>query len=169
MKKFLFLLVALLGVTALMMPTDMMASVSSQMIPQGWQEYVPALAFAPAIAAVANLNIAAGTPDWSMVKCVTEEQFKDLQAKHGRLYYIHVVIDETEQYHFFAKRPSRSLLSMIADYANKQDYNKINEVTIANMIVAGDKEALEDGVVFQNVMEELSKLMKMGQSFLLKV
>ena len=37
------------------------------------------------------------------------------------------------------------------------------------MVVDGDNDALDDGVVFSKVMEELTELMKLGESFLSKV
>ena len=133
--------------------------------PGSLHEWFPAVC----LAAAPITTTPAAVPDFSRVRCISEAQFHDLQSKHGRLYQINVTIDDTESYTFFAKRPTRSLLSMIASYASKQDYDKINDVTIANMIVAGDMTALEDGVVFSRVTEEITKLMKLGESFLSKV
>jgi hypothetical protein len=92
--------------------------------------------------------------------------FEALQAKHGKLYVLDVVIDESEKYQFAVCRPSRATISAIA--ANKDNLTKANDIIIKNMVVGGDLEALDDGIVFARVLKELGGIVKQGQSFLTK-
>ena len=79
------------------MPVD----ITAQMIPENIQEWFPAVT----MAVLPAVGIPVASPNWNKIKCITEDQFKELQAKHGRLYQIDIHIDDTESYTFFAKRP----------------------------------------------------------------
>lgn len=92
--------------------------------------------------------------------------FEALQAKHGKLYVLDVIIDESEKYQFAVCRPSRATISAIA--SNKDNLTKANDIIIKNMVVGGDLEALDDGIVFARVLKELGGIVKQGQSFLTK-
>lgn len=96
---------------------------------------------------------------------ISADEFKALKAKHKRLYILDLTIEEDETYQYIACRPSRDLLSAVADAKN---IAKTNDLILKNMILAGDMEALDDGLVYSRLMTELGKLMKLGQSFLSK-
>lgn len=93
------------------------------------------------------------------------EEYRALKAKYKHIYVIDVKMDEDEEYQFIVCRPSRDLLSAIADAKNDDE---ANELILKNMILAGDTDALDDGLVFGGLMKELSKLMKSAQGFLKK-
>lgn len=94
------------------------------------------------------------------------ERFNELKAKHGRLYVVNVSIDEDERYQFIVCRPTRNLLSALANY--KDDMDKANELIIKNMVLDGDLEALDDGVVYAKLMEQVATIMSQGTAFLQK-
>lgn len=93
-------------------------------------------------------------------------EFEQLKAKHGKLYVIDIQIDEDEKYQYIVCRPTRNLLSAIAKY--KDDLDKANDLILKNMVVAGDMEALEDGIVFARLMKDTAKIIQQGTSFLFK-
>lgn len=97
---------------------------------------------------------------------IPKADFEALQAKHGKLYVLDVIIDESEKYQFVVCRPSRDTISAIA--ANKDNLTKANDIIIKNMVVGGDLDALDDGIVFARVLKELGGIVKQGQSFLTK-
>lgn len=116
-----------------------------------------ALAAAP-VAAMASFNL-------DNLK-IPMEQYQELKAKYRHLYVIDINIDEHESYQFIVRRPSRDLLSAIASNAN--DITKANELILKNMVLAGDIDALDDGVVYAALMEHIAEIMKQGTSFLSK-
>lgn len=119
------------------------------------QTALTAFAAAPAIAAFNFDNLK-----------ITADEFKALQAKHGRLYVLDITIDEVEKYQFIVCRPSRDVMDAIT--ANRNDLSKANNIIIKNMIVGGDTDALKDGVVYARAMAEIGKIVQQGQSFLSK-
>ena len=94
------------------------------------------------------------------------EEYQSLKVKHKHIYVLDIKIDDTEQYQFLARRPSRDLL--MATAAADGDIAKINDLIIKNMVLAGDMEALDDGLVYGRLLKELGVLMKLGQGFLSK-
>lgn len=93
-------------------------------------------------------------------------EFEQLKARHGKLYVIDIQIDEDEKYQYIVCRPTRNLLSAIAKY--KDDLDKANDLILKNMVVAGDMDALEDGIVFARLMKDTAKIIEQGTSFLSK-
>lgn len=94
------------------------------------------------------------------------ELFKELQARYKKLYVIDILIDKDETYQFIVCRPKRDLLSALAKY--KDNIDKANELIIKNMVVGGDIEALDDGIVYARLMKDIAKIIEQGQSFLSK-
>lgn len=97
---------------------------------------------------------------------ISREDFEQLKARYRKLYVIDINIDDDEHYQYIVIRPSRDLLSAIASY--KDDMDKANELIIKNMVVAGDTDALEDGVVYAKLMENVANIISQGTSFLSK-
>ena len=94
------------------------------------------------------------------------ERFNELKAKHGRLYVVNISIEEDEHYQFIVCRPSRSLLSAIASYQDNME--KANDLIIKNMVLDGDLDALDDGLVYAKLMEQVASIMSQGTAFLQK-
>lgn len=113
--------------------------------------------------AVAPLAFAAFSPDNLKISM---PEFEQLKARYGKLYVVDVNIDEDEKYQFYVCRPTRDLLSAIA--SNKDDLNKANNMILKNMVVGGDMDALDDGVVYAALMANIAKIIKQGTSFLSK-
>lgn len=95
-----------------------------------------------------------------------QSEFDELKAKYKRLFVLGVDLDEDEKYQFIVRRPSRQVIDAMAH--NKDDISKANDILIKNMVVGGDMEALDDGVVYANLLKQLAGIVKQGQSFLAK-
>lgn len=93
-------------------------------------------------------------------------EFEKLKAKYKHLYILDVVVDDDEKYQFVACRPSRSLLSAVL--ASGDDTEKINDLIIKNMVVGGDLDAIDDGLVYGALIRELGKILKLGKGFFAK-
>lgn len=66
--------------------------------------------------------------------------------------------------------PSRTVLNSLADFGIKKDVTNANKVLIANCVLGGDMEQLEqDGATYTAVMEELGKLMSNKQASIKKL
>lgn len=59
--------------------------------------------------------------DWSKITDFSKEDYIAAVAKHGekKLYHIHVEVDEDESYDFLAVRPSKTVMSVVADYGKR--------------------------------------------------
>lgn len=97
---------------------------------------------------------------------IPQAEFDKLKAKYGRLYVIDINIDEDESYQFIVIRPTRQLLSALAKY--KDDIDKANDMIIKNMVVGGDMEGLDDGIVYASLMKDIARIIDQGKSFLSK-
>jgi hypothetical protein len=118
----------------------------------------PLLCIAP-IAAIGTFNI-------ENLKVITQDRFLELQAKHGKLYILDVVIDETESYQFVLRRPDRATLEAIE--ANSKDTAKVNDMIIKNLLVSDNAQALDDGIVYAQFMAQSAKIIRQGSAFLSK-
>lgn len=94
-----------------------------------------------------------------------EAQFQELKARFGKLYIIDVVLDKDECYQFIVKRPTRILIEAVSD---AKDTTKMNDMIIKNMVVGGDMDALDDGLVYAELMKKLGGIMKSASGFLSK-
>lgn len=93
-------------------------------------------------------------------------EFDDLKAKYKNLYVLNVDLDEAEKYQFIVRRPSRDVINAMA--SNKDNITKANDILIKGMVVGGDMDALDDGVVYTNLLKQLGSIVSQGQSFLAK-
>ncbi|WP_165025637.1 hypothetical protein [Dysgonomonas sp. ZJ279] len=93
---------------------------------------------------------------------IPQEKFDELKAKYRHLYIVNVIIDENESYQFIIRRPNKEIISAVS--ANKNDITKSNDILIKNMVVGGDLDCLDDGIVYSRLMGELGKIMKQGSS-----
>lgn len=78
------------------------------------------------------------------------------------------IIEKGEQYQFLVKRPDRGLIKMLLPLAENRQSDEFSEKAIKNLIVGGDMEALEDGLVYMGVIVQLKELVEPAQSFLSK-
>lgn len=104
--------------------------------------------------------------DFETLTAVSVQEFTELRAKYGKLYVINIKIDETESYQYILRRPTRQHLEMIESYKN--DLSGANNIIIKNLVVAGDREALNDGIVYAAFGVEAGKIVGQAQSFLYK-
>jgi hypothetical protein len=78
------------------------------------------------------------------------------------------VVDEGEKYQFAVRRPDRGLIKMLMPLAQQKKLDEFSEKGVKNLVVAGDMEALEDGLVFMGVVQQLQELIAPYESFLSK-
>lgn len=100
------------------------------------------------------------------LRVISQSEFDELEAKYRRLYIIDVEFDEKERYQFIARRPTRQVIDALA--SSKSDTSKITDIMIKGMIVAGDTESLDDGVVYSRVLEGLTEIVKEGRKLFTK-
>lgn len=82
--------------------------------------------------------------------------------------YTGKIIEEAEQYQFLVKRPDRSLIRMLLPLAEKGKVDEFAEKAVKNLVVGGDMDALEDGIVFMGVIPQLRQMISPARSFLSK-
>ena len=92
---------------------------------------------------------------------ISADELEMLKAKYKRLYVIDICFDEDEKYQFIARRPNRQTIDAIV--SNKGNTSKMMDILIKNMIVAGDINAIEDGIVYSRVLEALTSIIKEGK------
>lgn len=109
---------------------------------------------------------------------ITETALAELKAKYKHIKVITVVvepekkdkngkvIDPGESYEFAARRPDRGHVSMLLPLANSGAIDEFADKAIKNLIVGGDIEALDDGIVYMGVVSRLKELMQPAVSFL---
>ena len=123
-----------------------------------------------AVIAVAPVAAVSGGFDVSTLTCVSAVEFDQLKARYRFLYVINVVIGDVigddERYQFIVKRPDRALFSAIAD--SKDDIDAANDLIVKNLMVAGDKDALDDGLVFAGFIQQVGHVMQQGKGFFVK-
>lgn len=94
---------------------------------------------------------------------IPRSEYAALKAKHKHLYVLDVKLADDETYQFIAVRPSRLLIDLIAE---TKEVSRVNDKLIKNMIVAGDRESLDDGLVYTAVLRELAKITRQATGFL---
>jgi len=139
---------------------------ASETFVTGITEVAGTIEVAPAIAAaVVALPVVAGF-DVSKLKCMSAEEFGALKDRYGRLFVIDVLIDDDESYQFILKRPCRAITLAVADLGD--NFEAVNDLIIKNLLVGGDKDALDDGIVYNAFMRQVGKVMEQGKSFFTK-
>lgn len=113
-------------------------------------------------------------------KCtISKEELDRLKAKYGKVKVITVVVEEPERdadgnvvaceaYYFAVRRPDTGQVRMLTSFAKKGDDDKFISSAVKNLVVGGDMEALEDGLVYMGITVQLQGLLKPYQSFLEK-
>lgn len=77
------------------------------------------------------------------------------------------VTDPAEQYQFIVKRPDRGLIKMLLPLA--ADISKLDDFAdkaVKNLVIGGDLDALEDGLVYMGVVTQLKDLIQPAAAFL---
>lgn len=97
---------------------------------------------------------------------ITQVEFDELEAKYKHLYIVDIAFDEKERYQFISRRPTKDVIAAVG--TNKDNPFKVADLMITNMIVAGDTEALEDGVVYSRLLECLTGIVKDGKKLFTK-
>jgi hypothetical protein len=104
--------------------------------------------------------------DKPKLRVITEAEFEELEAKYKHLYVVDVAFDDKERYQFIVRRPTRNVIEAVG--ANKGDVFKVADLMITNMVVAGDTDALDDGVVYSRLLECLTGIVQEGKKLFTK-
>jgi len=122
--------------------------------------------------------IIAAAPTAIITSSITPEMLQDWKLKFGKIKIITVVVEdeekdkdgnvvnEGEKYQFVVRRPDKGLINMLLPLAERREIDQFAEKGIKNLIVGGDMEALEDGLVYMGVVSKLQKMIAPAASFL---
>lgn len=99
------------------------------------------------------------------------EEFKDNKEKWAIAAtllekYQGKILEHGEQYQFLVKRPDRGLIKMLLPLAEAKKIDQFSDNAVKNLIVAGDMNSLEDGLVYMGVVSQLKEMISPAQSFL---
>ncbi len=109
---------------------------------------------------------------------ISKEDLSALKNKYGKIQIITVVIDEPvrdeegavidagEVYYFVSRRPTQKLIRMLKSLAKDED--KFISSAVKNLVVGGDMDALDDGLVYIGIASQLQSILKPYTSFLTK-
>ncbi|MBN1987825.1 MAG: hypothetical protein JW783_00325 [Bacteroidales bacterium] len=122
--------------------------------------------------------VIASAPVVFFSKNITDEIIKDLRLKFGKIKVITIIAEEAEldgegteitpaeQYQFLVRRPDRGLIKMLLPLVQQGKLDDFADKAVKNMVVGGDMDALEDGIVFMGVVQHLKSMLAPAQSFL---
>ena len=109
---------------------------------------------------------------------ITEDIIKDAKLRCGKIKLLTITVEpaqydndgnittEAEQYQFLVRRPDRSTIKMLLPLANLNDIESFSEKAIKNLIIGGDLEALNDGLVYLACVQQLKALITPAEAFL---
>jgi len=120
----------------------------------------------------------AAIPTGIITSTITPEILKDLKVKYKHVKLVTVVVEpeekdkdgkvitEAEQYQFVVRRPDRSHIKMLLPLAKDRKIDEFADKAIKNLVVGGDMDALEDGIVYMGVVSKLEKMIAPVATFL---
>lgn len=76
------------------------------------------------------------------------------------------VISEAEQYQFLVRRPDRGLVKMLLPLAEQGKVDDFADRAVKNLVIEGDMQALDDGIVYMGVVSQLKEMIAPAQAFL---
>lgn len=100
-------------------------------------------------------------------------EFRDNEAKYNRAIelankYTGKELEPGELYQFLVRRPDRGLIKMLLPLAQAGKIDDFADKGVKNLVVGGDMDALEDGLVYMGVVSQLKEMIAPAQSFLSK-
>ena len=119
-------------------------------------------------------------PAGIITSTITPEMLQDLKVKYKHVKLVTVVVEpeekdkdgkvitEAEQYQFVVRRPDRSHIKMLLPLAKDRKIDEFADKAIKNLVVGGDMDALEDGIVYMGVVSKLEKMIAPAATFLAK-
>lgn len=107
------------------------------------------------------------------VPAYSDEVLADLKLKHKHGLFVLSIYpdgDEQELVKYIVKKPTKQLAFMLSGKEYENDNQASGDALIANCVLAGDMELLEDdAAVFTEVITEIGVLMKTARGELKKV
>ena len=131
-------------------------------------------------AVVENSKFLALAPVAIVTSTITPDIIQDLKVKFGHIKIITVVaevaeldgsgkeITPAEQYQFLVRRPDKGLIKMLLPLAKEGKLDEFADKAVKNLVVGGDLNALDDGIVFMGVVAQLQNMISPASSFLAK-
>lgn len=100
-------------------------------------------------------------------------EFRDNASKYDKAIelankYTGKELEPGELYQFLVRRPDRGLIKMLLPLAQAGKIDDFADKGVKNLVVGGDMEALEDGLVYMGVVSQLKEMIAPAQSFLSK-
>ncbi|MCT4590512.1 MAG: hypothetical protein N4A71_21980 [Carboxylicivirga sp.] len=99
-------------------------------------------------------------------------QFKDdntkIEAAKSLTHLNGTVLEDGEQYQFVVKRPDRGLIKMLLPLAQSGKLDDFADKAVKNLVVDGDMDELDDGLVFMGVVTKLKAMIAPAKTFLSK-
>lgn len=97
---------------------------------------------------------------------ITPDDIQDWKARYGD----NLSEVEISNFRFVVKKPSRSVLDLMAQHGKKQDVVAVNKALVSNCVLGGDIDEMEnDGGVYATMLEELTKLMEKKKAVVKKL
>jgi hypothetical protein len=100
-------------------------------------------------------------------------EFRDNASKYDKAIelankYTGKELEPGELYQFLVRRPDRGLIKMLLPLAQAGKIDDFADKGVKNLVVGGDMDALEDGLVYMGVVSQLKEMIAPAQSFLSK-
>ncbi|HBL74245.1 MAG: hypothetical protein A2W90_17995 [Bacteroidetes bacterium GWF2_42_66] len=76
------------------------------------------------------------------------------------------ILEPGEQYQFLVKRPDRGLIKMLMPLAESRAIDDFADKAVKNLVVGGEVDALDDGIVYMGVVSQLRQMISPEKSFL---
>jgi PHP family Zn ribbon phosphoesterase len=106
------------------------------------------------------------------------KELEDLKLKYGKIKVLTVIVEPevkdaegvvttpAEKYEFAIRRPDRGHIKMLLPLAEKKEIEEFADKAVKNLVVGGDTDALEDGIVYMGVVSQLKGMISPAESFL---
>lgn len=98
---------------------------------------------------------------------ITPDMNLEWEAKYGkdRIVDLEVETASGKNAKFVLRKPNRTVMEAIGEPASKGNVAKVNQIFIANCVLGGDMEALEnDGDVYAEVLSQIVELTSKAKS-----
>lgn len=100
-------------------------------------------------------------------------EFRDNASKYDKAIelankYTGKELEPGELYQFLVRRPDRGLIKMLLPLAQAGKIDDFADKGVKNLVVGGDMDVLEDGLVYMGVVSQLKEMIAPAQSFLSK-
>ena len=115
-----------------------------------------------------NKNLAIGERMFVIEKVLDKKDLTDEQRAKIIKVASGIVVSPGEKYQFLVRRPDKGLIKMLLPLAKEGQIDEFADKAIKNLVVGGDLDSLEDGIVYMGVVSQLQSMISPASSFLAK-